>query len=584
MDEQRRSLRHRLDERGVDLKSLFELGQVLNASLDVKRVLNSCLLTPMGRMLISRGLALSADENGGYTINVVKGLPTDVLEKKIVFEYKFTNPSRLRDIPEQRCANKKFLLSLGIELIVPMLSANTMVGAICFGAKLTKQDYSAQEIEFLSLLSNIAATAIENALIFQRLERVNRQLDKKVQELNTLFSIGKELNSTLDTDNILNIFVLTIMGEMAANKILVYLQNDAGMELAVNKGATRELLKISQNDLKALEKAQSVLDGARLLSEMDAQELSPWRDLGIQAAIPMRIQDKTRGLLLVGRKMSGRSYQQDELEFLSTLSNRVMISLENARLFQETLEKQRLEEEIAIAREIQQRLLPHSFPAVPGMEIYGLNIPSLQVGGDYFDCFQLDDHRLIFAIGDVSGKGVGAALLMSNLHAGLHTLVQSKADVPSIVARLNELIYENTNFDKFITFFYAEINPLSKRMRYVNAGHNPPYIFHADGGFELLEKGGLILGMMPGVEYEMGEILLRPGDRLVTFTDGVTEARATSGEMYEEDRLEKLIGRAVGENLGIRQLTDLLIQELETFSFGAPQADDITLLGLQVAA
>ena len=143
--------------------------QALNASLAVKRVLNSCLLTPMGRMLISRGLALSADENGGYTINVVKGLPTDVLEKKIVFEYKFTNPSRLRDIPEQRCANKKFLLSLGIELIVPMLSANTMVGAICFGAKLTKQDYSAQEIDFLSLLSNLAATAIENALIFQRL-------------------------------------------------------------------------------------------------------------------------------------------------------------------------------------------------------------------------------------------------------------------------------------------------------------------------------------------------------------------------------------------------------------------------------
>lgn len=582
MDEQSQSLRHRLDERGVDLKSLFELGHVLNASLDIKHVLNSCLLTPMGRMLISRGLALAADENGGYVIKVVKGLPASVLEKKVAFDYKFTKPSLLQDIPDEECSNKVFLLSLGIELIVPMLSANTLVGAICFGAKVTKQDYTEKEIEFLSSLSSIAATAVENALVFLRLETANRQLDKKVQELNTLFSIGKELNSTLDTDKILNIFVLTIMGEMAVNKILVYLQNDKEMALVASKGVKQESFKISQKELAALETAHTALDGARLLSEMELEELPAWYDLGIRAVIPMRIQDKTRGLLLVGPKMSGQIYQKDELEFLSTLGNRVMISIENSRLFQETLEKQRLEEEIAIAREIQQRLLPNSFPRVQGFEIYGLNIPSLQVGGDYFDCFALDDQRLIFAVGDVSGKGVGAALLMSNLHAGLHTIVQSKADLQSIVARLNELIYENTNFDKFITFFYAEINPISKKMSYVNAGHNPPYIFHADGAYELLEEGGLILGMMPGVEYEIGKVLLQPGDRLVAFTDGVTEARAVSGDMFEEDRLERLIGRAVGENLGIRQLTDFLIQELEIFSLGAPQADDITMLGLQV--
>ena len=330
-----------------------------------------------------------------------------------------------------------------------------------------------------------------------------------------------------------------------------------------------------------LKKAVAGLDLARLVSESDT-ELSSWYDLGIRAAIPMRIQNKNRGMLLVGPKMSSQTYRADELEFLSTLCNRVMISLENARLFQETLEKQRLEEEIAIAREIQQRLLPSSFPQIQGFEIYGLNIPSLQVGGDYFDCFQLDEDRLVFAIGDVSGKGVGAALLMSNLHAGLHTLVQSKADIKTIVGRLNDLIYANTNFDKFITFFYAEIDPGSKIIRYVNAGHNPPYIYHADGTFEMLEDGGLILGMMPGVKYDMGETVLKSGDRLVTFTDGVTEARASSGEMYEEERLEELILNAVVEDINIRQFADLLINELEKFSRGEPQADDITMLALQV--
>ena len=578
MNDRGQSLKHKLDQRGVELKSLFELSQILNASLDVRRVLNNCLLTPMGRMMISRGLALSADEKGGFVIKVVKGLPSDLLERKIYFKRQFSGPSLLHEMPDESCPNKEFLESLGIELIVPMLNANKMVGAICFGPKITKQEFAAHEFEFLASLSSIAASAIENAFMFQRLEEVNRRLDKKVQELNTLFEVGKELNSTLDTNKILNILVFTIMGEMAVNKMLIYLQKENRMEPAVSKGMDVKPDAVDKDDANKLLINLAV---PRMIDE-NADEFSPWRRLGLRVAVPLRIREETRGVLLLGPKMSRQPYKEDEIEFLSTLGNRAMISLENARLFQEALEKERLEEEIAIAREIQQRLLPNSFPELKDFDIYGLNIPSRQVGGDYFDCFLVHERRLVVAIGDVSGKGVGASLLMSNLHAGLHTLLQSGADIRTIVKRLNDLIYANTNFDKFITFFYAEIDPAAKTMTYVNAGHNPPYIFHADGSFELLEKGGLLLGMMPDVEYETGEVLLRPGDRLVTFTDGVTEAQAVNGDMYEEERLEELIARAVAQGMNIRQLADVLIKELEAFSHGAPQADDITMLGLHV--
>jgi len=579
---QKQSIRHKLDHRDVDLKSLFEISQIINASLDVDRVLNNCLLTPMGRMLISRAMALSAREDGSFEVKVVKGLPADFIGKTLLFKYHLAEPLLIRQASEEQCSNKDLLLSHGIELIIPMRSDNKMVGAICLGGKISGQDFTRSEIEFLSSLSNIAASAVENALIFEKLKQVNRQLDKKVQELKTLFSVGQELNSTLDTYKILNILIFTVMGEMTANKILVYLQNENGVELAGKRGVAPDDLKFLQEHNDQLENIWPGLKTTRAIADNQDDEFYQWYKIGLRAVIPMQIQDQTRGILLLGQKASKQPFQADELEFLATLCNRAMISLENARLFQETLEKQRLEEEMAIAREIQQRLLPTSFPQATDFEIYGLNIPSLQVGGDYFDCFQLNDNRLIFAIGDVSGKGVGASLLMSNLHAGLHTMVQSKADVCTIVARLNDLIYANTNFDKFITFFYAEIDPVSKRLQYVNAGHNPPYIFHAGGEFELLEKGGLVLGMMAGVQYEMGEIILRPGDRLVAFTDGVTEAIATSGEMFEEQRLESLIDRGMTERIDLREFADLLISELENFSQGEPQADDITMLALHV--
>ncbi|MDZ7371777.1 MAG: serine/threonine-protein phosphatase, partial [candidate division KSB1 bacterium] len=213
---------------------------------------------------------------------------------------------------------------------------------------------------------------------------------------------------------------------------------------------------------------------------------------------------------------------------------------------------------------------------------YGLNQPSRMVGGDYFDCIPLSDGRVVLAVGDVSGKGLGAALLMSNLHAGLHTLLQSGLPMNEMINRLNDLIYRHTDFDKFITFFYAELDPQSRLLRYVNAGHNPPMLCRSDGGIELLTEGGLILGMLEDVDYMIGQVELRSGDLLTAYTDGVTDARNGADELFDEDRLAELVRSAARANLRADEVCMQIVKAVEDFSRDLPQADDITLLIVKV--
>ena len=581
MDPHDQGIARELDQRIVEIQSLFEMSQVLNSSLHLRTTLNNLLLTPMGRMMISRGLVMVAHDSSTYTIDVLKGLDREYIGKKYYLEVKLDKPALLADIEETDCQMKNTLMAWGIVLVLPIISTNRTVGLIGLGQKIGNVPFTLSEIEFLSSLSNIAATAIENALMYHKLESVNRQLDKKVQELNTIFEIGKELNSTLDSERITNLLIYAIMGEMVVNRCFVYLKEDDNLSMIAYKGVQPQSSELPQLQGKGLLKSLAKLKEPFLIDENNlSRNLQVLRRLNLKIVVPMRVQDQTRGIILLGDKINRQEFRGDELDFLSTLSNQGMIALENARLFEETLEKQRMEEELNIAREIQERLLPSEYPKIDGIEIRGINIPSRQVGGDYFDCFVIDDDHLALTIADVSGKGVPASLLMSNLHAGLHSLASAKADMTAVVAQLNDLIHAHTSFDKFITFFYAELDINNKTLTYVNAGHNPPYIVHADRTLMTLETGGLILGMMPNMPYEKETVKLQTGDILLMFTDGVTEAKDPADCEYAENRLEKLLQQSVDK--GIEAILENTIASITEFSAGAPQADDITLLGLKI--
>jgi len=239
------------------------------------------------------------------------------------------------------------------------------------------------------------------------------------------------------------------------------------------------------------------------------------------------------------------------------------------------------EQELAVARRIQQDLLPKSVLATHGLEVVGANKPCFEVGGDYFDYFTLGDGRIALAIADVAGKGVGAALLMSNVQAIVRAECARGTAVPQVPAQANRQLMESlAGNSKFVTFFYGALDPVAKRLHYSNAGHNPPLVVRADGTIEELVVGGLILGVFPLAEYDEGSVDLLPGDLVVLFTDGVTEAESRHG-LYSDERLQELLQRERGRSA--KDIAHLILADVDVFSHGRHQTDDVTVVVVKVA-
>lgn len=305
--------------------------------------------------------------------------------------------------------------------------------------------------------------------------------------------------------------------------------------------------------------------------------------LDLHAVVPMALQGQTRGVVALGEKLNREQFAPEDFEFLSALGSLAIISLENARLFKEAIEKQRMEDELLIARDIQKGLLPSVLPVIPGIDIAAANFSSKQVGGDYYDVVPLDGDRLIIAIGDVSGKGTPAALLMANIQATIRALVPLNLPLSELTARVNNLMCQNTGGDKFVTFFWGALDHRSRTLRYVNAGHNPPYLWRRDGTVERLDKGGMILGVMETmIPYEEGGVAFGEGDMLVLFTDGVSEAMNPAAQEYGEPRLEAMLSRAGDRDA--RSLIESIHRDIQAHAAGAAQSDDITMMVVRFLA
>jgi sigma-B regulation protein RsbU (phosphoserine phosphatase) len=220
-------------------------------------------------------------------------------------------------------------------------------------------------------------------------------------------------------------------------------------------------------------------------------------------------------------------------------------------------------------------------PTIAGIDIAATNISSKQVGGDYYDAIPAGENRYVIAIGDVSGKGTPAALLMASIQASIRALVPLNLSLSELTQRVNDLMCENTGGNKFVTFFWAFIDSAALTLNYVNAGHNYPYLLHADGTLERLEKGGMILGVMKTIiPYEEATVTLRPGDLLLLFTDGVSEAMSRESVEYGEERIESVLRKRCLESA--QNVIDALHRDILSHATGAQQSDDITMMVLKV--
>lgn len=293
-------------------------------------------------------------------------------------------------------------------------------------------------------------------------------------------------------------------------------------------------------------------------------------------AVPLGVGEKIFGLIYADSPIADAKFSEDHLKVLTTLASVAAIRVENAQLLDERMERQRLENELALASEIQQRFQPSAPPKVDGFDLQGISFPCYEVGGDYYDFIYLNDGRLLIGLGDVSGKGTAAALLMSSLHAAVHAQAKTNLSVVEKINAINNYLADNTPANRFVTLFMAELNTNDGSIKFVNAGHNPPLIVHEGGTTEELGSGGLPLGIMADYAYTEGHTQLHPGDVLVIYSDGVSEAQNQAGDEFGIERLSEVIQKNL--NKPATRLRDRIEDALSKFAESTPAGDDITFV------
>jgi len=414
-----------------------------------------------------------------------------------------------------------------------------------------------------------------------------REAESSIKRLNALVQASHLLNSSLNLKRVLATLLDVATKNLDADRGTIYLldperrelwsqvlKGDETMEirLPMGKGIAGTVGKTGETvNLKDAYKDK------RFNKEIDTK--TGFRTSSM-LCMPMKNRSgKIVGVFQILNKHRGHFDKNDE-HFLSELSIPASIAIENARLHIAELEHQRFEKELEVAYRIQQQILPSELPKMAGIQTTALAIPCHTVGGDFYDVIRINDDKVALVIADVTGKGIPAALLVSTLQASLHAFIEHTYSPTDLVTKLNRVINENSTPEKFITFFICIYDIPTWTLRYVNAGHNHPFILFEKGGIEPLSKGGFCLGVFTDNRYEEGEIRLNPGDTLILYTDGVTEAMNAKNEMYGEARLYLTMHKMLDKS--VKEIERSILSDMKSFTDGAPQADDVTLVLMKV--
>lgn len=420
----------------------------------------------------------------------------------------------------------------------------------------------------LFLLVDGAARGVQ---LRRQIKEEQFQVNYRVVELEALYDVGLAVAATLDLEQLSEEVLLRAVSLLDARRGALFL---------VEGGRYRPKRTFGGEPGPSF-----ALDGEALCDFL-AGRGEPPRDLLPGArhllGVPIAIEESPRGLLAVGDKESRRGvgpFPPTDRRTLALFANQAAIALENARLHLQALEKERLERELDLAAEIQRQILPKGAPQVPGFDLAGWNRPARQVGGDYYDLFTLDDGRVGLVVGDVSGKGMPAALLVSTLHSALRLLVDRIGIGPELLARLNHHLIESSLSNKFVTLILAGLEPATGALTYLNAGHNPGVLLRRDGTVEHLSPGGVPLGLIGNVVYGTRGTEVRPGDLLCLYSDGITEAESPTDEEYGLERLVACLAEHRDSPLG--EIVEEIDRATTRFAEGLPQRDDQTVVLLR---
>src|SRR5437764_4555847 len=410
-------------------------------------------------------------------------------------------------------------------------------------------------------------------------ERVGKQADL----LALISKVGVALLASVTLHETLEQIVALVFEAVSADRCMIMMRDAKSPELKVAVAHLRDRacevgeIRISRSVIdEVVTNGKSVLTSDAQADPRFAGGTVMLQGVRSVLAVPLGVGANVFGIIYADSPLADNRFTGDHLKLLTTLASVAAIRVENARLTEEQIERERLEREQQVASEIQQRFLPSKAPQVTGYEVQGISFPWYEIGGDDYDFIERENGSLIVALGDVSGKGTAAALLMSSLHAAVHAQADANDSIVKTIVAVNRYLVESIPPNRFVTLFYAELDPKSGALAFLNAGHNPPLIVHAGGTMEQLASGGLPLGILADADFREGRTKLYPGDVLVVYSDGVSEAVNPNGEEFGATRLDEVVARTLDTSASA--IRDRVESALTKFCQCTPAADDITLV------
>ncbi len=428
--------------------------------------------------------------------------------------------------------------------VVPL--ADSSVLGILLGKKLDKTEFSVFDKITLQIIIQVFDAAYNSYLSHKKVKELVFELHEKIFQLNNLIDTGIDLSKCSGQSELCELGLTRATALTNASSAFIEVSDK-------NKNSFNQYIFPPSADPEVIRTNKFSIESK------------------------FEYKNRTfRFILSEKETRKGATFFSDlDKILLDSISRQILASLENQDLHEQTIEIERMEKELSVAATIQKLIIPQTLPLIKGYDIAGVNIPSKEVGGDYYDCVSLPDDKCAVIIADVAGKGIGAALLVNTLSAALHTYLEFNITPGELALRLNSLIYTSTTPDKYITCFIALLDTRKNEMSVINAGHNPPLLLRKDKNIEKISAGGFSLGMFNfGVPSKGQNYTLNEGDSLFLYTDGITEAMNEKGEEYSEEKMtEILINRS---HLPSKELIDFMVADVSYFSGLAKQSDDIT--------
>jgi sigma-B regulation protein RsbU (phosphoserine phosphatase) len=551
------------------LSSLVEITTALASDSPADQALDAALAIVLREVQAGRGALFVRRTDEAFALRASRGLPPGAPTT-------LGSPRSRGDVAAVGSGDEAHD-RYGLALLVPIRRRGRTVAVLALGPREGGRPYDADETGYLRRVAACAASPIENELLHGELQGMGRKLSLKELELHNLFDVGRDLAASSAEEAIHGLLATTVMGHFAVARCALYLAGPDGLTLAHGRGLRRaNSAPIPPADARA---ALASFAGPTAVADLPDGPLRRRLEASrLVLVVPLAAGERVEGVLAIGGRSSGAPFTDEDREFARALGRQAAAALENARLQRVREEKLRQDRELQIAREIQASLFPPKPPEVPGFDLAAVSRPCYEVGGDSYDWIPLDGGRLALVVADVSGKGVPASLLMASVHASVRALAGTTTPA-RVVERLNRFLCASTPTSRFVTLFYAELDPAARRLAYVNAGHVPPYRVGRDGAAGRLGGGGPALGLLADASYEEGQVDLEPGEVVALVTDGVTEAAGAGEQEFGDERVCEALRRPSRD--GAAAALEALVAAVDDWVGAAGCQDDLTALILK---